>query len=523
MLKLSAKFVAVGHFGEDLLAGTVKSLFVAIFSLLLAAPCLAMAGTSNTAANGAVFQYTLKAGDTISAVFDRYGLQDADLLQLLSARNTNTPLRELRAGQKVTLRVDGDGRLSKFQLSAIAERDVLTLWRTDNSFEVRHESPDDPPDESINVTPPRTRGYHNLVTVARGDSLYSIFKRLELQQSDLSRLMSAGEAGKKLRRLRPNQTMRFRMRPDGSLDELLFEVNRFDSIAFVRQGDVFEIEEVRREAEVTAATASGFVDDSLYSAATDAGIPESLTMALVNIFAWDVDFAMDIRAGDSFSMIYETHVLDGEVVRTGKILAAQFVNQGKTFQAVRYVNEHGDADYYTPEGKPLRRAFIRSPVPFARVSSKFNLRRRHPILHKIRAHKGVDYAAPTGTRVNATGDGHVISIGRKGGYGRTIVLQHGGKYTTLYAHLRRYARGLKVGSRVKQGQVIGYVGRSGLATGPHLHYEFRVNGKHRNPLTVPLPRVAPIARVHRSDFQAQTRPLLAKLAEIAPLVVADRN
>ncbi len=504
-----------GHYGLIALAAVV---------CLLPHSLSARAATGVASDDGTVFHHKFADGDSLAAVFARYGVPDDDLIQLLAAQNVNTQVRTLEAGQIISLSINRTGRLTQFRIGERGTNESITLRRTENSFERRLTDGDFGAAADTQSTAPRSRGYHALVTIARGDSLYGIFKRLDLPQGDLARLMNSGKLSKKLRTLKPNQTLRFRMLADGGLDELLYELNSFESIAFVRKGDMFHTETIKREANIYAESASGQIVDSLYSAATTAGIPEQLTMNLVNIFAWDVDFAKDIRGGDAFSMIYETHMLDGKIVKVGDILAAQFVNQGNTYRAVRFVFPDGRVDYFTPEGKPLRRAFIRSPVPFARISSKFNLRRRHPILHKIRAHKGVDYAAPTGTRVNATGDGYVAQIGRKGGYGRTVVLRHGGsKYSTLYAHLSRYARNLRVGSRVKQGQVIGYVGRSGLATGPHLHYEFRVNGAHRNPLTVPLPRALPIARVHKPDFEAQTRPLLAKLDQIAPLVVADSN
>jgi murein DD-endopeptidase MepM/ murein hydrolase activator NlpD len=234
-------------------------------------------------------------------------------------------------------------------------------------------------------------------------------------------------------------------------------------------------------------------------------------MALSNIFGWDVDFALDIRKGDRFSLVYEELHLDGVKYKNGKILAATFENQGRKLKAVLYRDSKGDENYFTPDGESMRKAFIRTPVDFARISSHFNLKRKHPVLHKVRAHRGTDYAAPTGTPVKAAGDGKVLSAGTKGGYGKTIVLQHGQKISTLYAHLHKYARGVRSGARVKQGQVIGYVGSTGMSTGPHLHYEFRVNGIHRNPVKVKLPHAQPIAGAELALFEQQTRDTLAQL------------
>ncbi|MCB1744589.1 MAG: peptidoglycan DD-metalloendopeptidase family protein, partial [Gammaproteobacteria bacterium] len=219
-------------------------------------------------------------------------------------------------------------------------------------------------------------------------------------------------------------------------------------------------------------TASGQIENSLFLAGQHAGLSDRLLMELVEIFAWDIDFAQDVRTGDTFTLVYEELLKDGKPVKTDKILAAEYQSRGEVLRAVRYADPSGHAAYYTPDGYAMRKAFMRNPVEFSRISSRFNLNRRHPILHRLRAHKGVDYAAPSGTPIRAAGDGVVQFAGRKRGYGTTIVLQHGSKYTTLYAHMSKLAGGMREGKRVKQGKIIGYVGSTGLATGPHLHYEF---------------------------------------------------
>ena len=234
-------------------------------------------------------------------------------------------------------------------------------------------------------------------------------------------------------------------------------------------------------------------------------------MALAGIFGWDIDFALDIRQGDSFTVMYEELLLDGEKVGDGNIIAAEFINDDRTYRAYRYTDSKEKTEYYSPDGKSMRKPFMRTPVDLARISSRFNLRRKHPVLNKIRAHKGVDYAAATGTAIKATGDGKVVHRGRKGGYGNTIILRHGNTYTTLYAHMSKYARKTGVGSRVKQGQIIGYIGSTGLATGPHLHYEFRVNGVHRNPLKVKLPSAKPLPESEMGRFQTSIQPLIVQL------------
>ena len=250
---------------------------------------------------------------------------------------------------------------------------------------------------------------------------------------------------------------------------------------------------------------------------------DNLTMQLANIFGWDIDFVMDIRKGDHFRLLYEELFLDGEKVGDGNILMAEFWNQGRHVTAFRYATKSGDIDYLDLKGDSLRKEFIRSPVSFTRISSRFSTGRYHPVLHKVRAHKGIDYAAPRGTPVKAAGDGKVIHAGNKGGYGRTVIVQHGQSYTTLYAHLNGYAKGIRTGKRVRQGDVIGYVGSSGLATGPHLHYEFRLNGVHRNPLTVPLPKARGIPDNERKEFLVHANKLRNQLALHAEAFTLARN
>ncbi|HIE54487.1 MAG TPA: peptidase M23, partial [Chromatiaceae bacterium] len=245
-----------------------------------------------------------------------------------------------------------------------------------------------------------------------------------------------------------------------------------------------------------------------------AGLSDRQIMELADIFGWDIDFALELREGDQFRVLYEEQYLDGKKLRNGPILGAEFINQGKSYRAIRYTDSKGDTAYYDPDGHAKRRAFIRTPVKFSRISSRFTRKRWHPVLKKWRSHKGVDYAAPRGTPVKATGNGTVVFRGKKGGYGNVIFLRHGGKYTTVYGHLSRFAKGVKNGSKVKQGQIIGYVGSTGLATGPHLHYEFRINGIHRNPLTVKLPKTLRLPESEMARFLQQSQPLLAKLDEL---------
>lgn len=232
---------------------------------------------------------------------------------------------------------------------------------------------------------------------------------------------------------------------------------------------------------------------------------------MANIFGYDIDFAQDLRTGDEFELVYEEKTVDGKTIGTGNILSARFTNRGKVYTAIRYTDKQGNTNYYDADGASLRKAFIRTPVDFARISSRFSNGRKHPILNKIRAHKGVDYAAPRGTPIKAAGDGRVTLAGRKGGYGNTVVIKHGQRYQTLYAHMQGFAKGVRAGSTVKQGQIIGYIGTTGLSTGPHLHYEFQVNGVHVDPLSQKLPTADPIHASEKQRFFQQSKPLLAKL------------
>jgi murein DD-endopeptidase MepM/ murein hydrolase activator NlpD len=333
-------------------------------------------------------------------------------------------------------------------------------------------------------------------------------------------LLKAKPHGRWLERLIPGQVLEFTLDQSRSLVGLDLELDQTRRLKFLRHGAGFKSEIIEVPLERRIAHAAEQIEDSLFLAGQRAGLSNKVIMELVEIFGWDIDFALDIRSGDSFLVMFEELFKDGEKVGDGNILAAEFINRKERYRAVRYEDPNGRASYFTPDGTSMRKAFLRTPVKFGRVSSRFNLRRRHPVLHRIRAHRGVDYAAASGTPVRATGDGKIIYVGRKGGYGRTVILRHGSTYSTLYAHLRRYAKGIRSGRRVQQGQVIAYVGRSGLATGPHLHYEFRVRGKHRNPLTVKLPKAAPVPTALKADFELKTKDLVAQLDVLSRTRVA---
>ncbi len=360
--------------------------------------------------------------------------------------------------------------------------------------------------------------------VQPGDNLTAIFKRMGLGPQAVHEASNAGKDARRLRDLRPGETLKVRLSAQGdSFEELVYQPNRLETLTLNRAGDTVRSEYLKRKPEVKRSYATGTIRDSLFLDGQKAGLSNRKIMELAGIFGWDIDFALDLREGDTFGVLFEERHLDGEQVGEGNILAAYFSNRGRELTAVRYEDADGNADYFAPDGDSMRKAFLRTPVEFARISSHFNLRRKHPILHTIRAHKGVDYAAPHGTPIRAAGDGRVTFAGTKGGYGRTLVIQHGDSYSTLYAHVKSFKRGIRNGSRVRQGEVVAYVGSSGLATGPHLHYEFRVNGVHRNPLTVKLPKSIPVPRREMPRFVASTRDLVDQIESLRsnPLALND--
>jgi len=353
------------------------------------------------------------------------------------------------------------------------------------------------------------------IVVAPGDTLASIFQRQGISPATLDRILRISNHTRELARLRVGQHLEFNVR-DGDLHELVHERDLRSALVVTRtqSSDNYTAELRELSTETRIASAHGVIHSSIFEAAQDSGLSDAMGMRLAEVFGYDIDFVLDLREGDQFTLVYEQISRPGHATVDGEILAAEFVNDGKVYRAVRYVADDGTADYYSTEGASLRKAFLRTPVNFTRISSHFNLRRRHPVLNSIRAHKGVDYAAPIGTPVRATGDGKVHFVGDQGGYGRTVILQHGDRYRTVYAHLSRFARAIGNGQRVRQGQTIGYVGQSGLATGPHLHYEFQVDGTHRNPLTLELPRGDSIPRRLFADFRKQTGVWIAELESV---------
>jgi murein DD-endopeptidase MepM/ murein hydrolase activator NlpD len=362
------------------------------------------------------------------------------------------------------------------------------------------------------------------VTVANGDTLSTVFSRVGLDANALHEAIGSSKDAKRFSRLHVGQVLDFKLTPEGQLERMGSKLNDLESISLTRSDKGFSFKRELVKPDVRTSYAHGVINSSLFLSAKRAGLSHSLTMDLANVFGYDIDFAQDIRQGDEFELIYEEHVVNNKQVGNGNILSARFTNRGKTYTAVRYTSKQGVTSYYNADGMSMRKAFIRTPVDFARISSKFSMGRRHPILNKIRAHKGVDYAAPRGTPIKAAGDGRVLLAGRKGGYGNAVVIQHGNSYRTLYGHMQGFAKGVRTGSTVKQGQIIGYIGTTGLSTGPHLHYEFQVNGRHVDPLSQKLPMADPIARNEKQRFLQLSKPLMARMdQEKATMLAANKQ
>jgi murein DD-endopeptidase MepM/ murein hydrolase activator NlpD len=358
------------------------------------------------------------------------------------------------------------------------------------------------------------------VVVARNDTLDRIFRKLNLNLTDLANLRTQPGIRTHLDNLRLGESLHFVYR-DAELDGFERRLNEDETLKVERQDDGLHAQVLQNPLEGRTRTIRGVINSSLFEAVTGAGAHDQTAVNMADIFQWDIDFVLDIQPKDSFVVTYRELYQNGVYVKDGPVLAASFVNQGRTYSAVRYVDQEGAARYFTPDGRSLHKAFLRAPVEFTRVSSKFNSTRYHPILNLIRAHKGTDYAAPMGTPVRAAGDGRVIYAGPKGGYGNVLELDHSRGITTVYGHLSRFAKGIHAGAHVAQGEVVAYVGMTGLATGPHLHYEYRVNGVFKNPQTVPLPDASPIEERFRADFVAKSAPLLATLeAPVGPTLVS---
>ncbi len=350
--------------------------------------------------------------------------------------------------------------------------------------------------------------------VQRGDTVHALLDRLGAADPNaLVFLRKSPESAALFRQLSPGKHVTATVGNGGELHSLIFPLNGGDDQALFieRKGNEFEAKSQALTLTTQVVMKSAEIRYSLFGATDAADIPDSVATGLADIFGGNIDFHRDLRKGDRFSVVYESVSHLGKQVRTGRILAAEFANNGKTYSALWFESEPGKGGYYTADGKNIRKAFLRSPLEFSRITSGFTNARFHPVLQRWRAHKGIDYGAPTGTRVKATGDGIVEFIGNKGGYGKVVMLRHQNRYTTVYGHLSAYPGGLRRGNRVSQGDVIGFVGATGLASGPHLHYEFRINDVHQNPLSIALPSAPPLAAEHLARFRNSAQPQLARI------------
>jgi murein DD-endopeptidase MepM/ murein hydrolase activator NlpD len=348
--------------------------------------------------------------------------------------------------------------------------------------------------------------------IARGDTIGSLLARATVDDPDALAFLRTDPAARPVYQLRPGRAVRVATDDHGRLLGLRFVAGNGELLEVTRHGDGFDATRAQPPVETGTALRAGEIRSSLFGAADDVGLPDAVTMALAEIFGGDIDFYHDLRQGDRFAVLYETRRIDGEAAGTGRVLAAEFVSRGTTLRAFLWRGPDGSEGYYTEDGRSVRRAFLRSPMEFSRITSGFTLARFHPILHTWRAHRGTDFAAPVGTPVRATADGTVTVAGRQEGYGNIVILKHGGAFSTVYAHLSRFAPQSRPGARVYQGDTIGYVGQTGWATGPHLHYEFRVAGAARDPMTIALPKALPIAAENRPHFAVATAPLADALA-----------
>ena len=349
----------------------------------------------------------------------------------------------------------------------------------------------------------------------RGDTVVSLLQRLNVADAAASEYLRTSSEAAAFRKLSAGTEIQAETSATGALLSLRYLSTDATQNVIERQDGEFVLKQQPAQLEKRLFVRTGEIRSSLYAATDAADVPDGTANQLVEIFSGDIDFHHDLQRGDKFTVIYEMTYSNGALVDSGRIQAAEFINRGQSYRAVYFSADAKRGDYYSPEGKSLRKAFLRSPIAFSRVSSGFSGSRFHPVLNTWRAHKGVDFAAPTGTPVKVTADGIVDFAGRKGGYGNVIMVKHSGnRYTTVYGHLSRYAKGLRRGQRVSQGDVIGYVGMTGVASGPHLHYEFRIGDQQRDPLRVALPTAKPLSAAHRAEFQAASAKLTAQLEQL---------
>jgi murein DD-endopeptidase MepM/ murein hydrolase activator NlpD len=359
--------------------------------------------------------------------------------------------------------------------------------------------------------PPVNMTFWRQESIQSGDTIATLLSRLGINSQDSAGFLRDARDVKAMHQLVPGKIIHVESTAKGELLLLRYFPGGSEQLVMEKSGGGFRMGTQPPKLETHIQMKTGLINSSLFSAVDSAGVPESIATQIVDILASDIDFHRDLRKGDRFTVVYDSLYGNGEPARPGRVLAVEFINQGTPHRGIYFQAENGESGYYAPDGKNLRKAFLRSPLEFSRISSGFSSARFHPILKTWRAHSGIDYAAPTGTRVKAAADGTVTFAGWQGGYGNVVILQHQGRYSTVYGHLSSFAKGLRSGQRVSQGDIIGHVGATGMATGPHLHYEFRENGVQRDPLRLAMPTATPVASKHLPAFYEYTQPLMARL------------
>lgn len=366
-----------------------------------------------------------------------------------------------------------------------------------------------PESPTANAAP--ASGYWHNDRVRRGDTVNEIMRRLEIEDEVASAYLRESPEASSFRNLTVGAEVRAETAADGNLIALRYLNDDGVEVIIQKHGGALTSQVLPATLEKRLFVRTGEIMTTLYAATDAAGLPDAAASQLNELFSGDIDFHHDLRKGDKFTVVYEMTYSNGALLNTGRIQAAEFINQGQVYRAIYFEKDAKHGDYYTPDGKSVRKAFLRSPIAYSRVSSGFTNSRFHPVLKKWRSHKGVDFAAPIGTKVKATADGLVTFVGKDGGYGNAIKISHQGQYVTVYGHLSRFAANLRKGQRITQGQVIGYVGQTGLASGPHLHYEFKVHGKSKNPMRVALPEAQPINDADRASFEIVSDNMGARL------------
>jgi len=399
-----------------------------------------------------------------------------------------------------------------FRHSSPAPTQALSL---PNLPKTEHQSKSEQPQfkpEQPNVAkaPEKPKSDWEIITTHQGDTLAAVFQRAGVSRKTLQAILHKNPHAKALANIKPNQQLQLLVR-NKVLEKLIIPFSNTQLINVDHQGSSYITKITSRKMNSHNQYVTATVRGSLYTTAKRANISYKLIQQMTDIFNWEIDFAHDIRAGDQFSIAYKGFFIDNKLVDTGEILAVSYTSRGKAHQAIRHTRANGDYDYYTPQGTSLKKAFARYPIKFSHISSTFSLSRSHPILHYRRPHKGVDLAAPIGTPVRATGDGRIEMIGRQNGYGNMVKIAHFNNFSSIYGHMLKFQKGLGKGDHIKRGEIIGYVGQTGLATGPHCHYEFHINKHPKNPTTVDLPRSAPISGRELASFKANSSTLFAQM------------